>query len=538
MADYKRMVSYMYQYENGIKRKNSGYARIEAKNGQCKVTLHVQMLGQPDSIFPTYLIHRDRSGTELIYLGDSRLKNQILDGKLLADENNIMESGYTLSDIGGIILFLNSGEFYATEWDDKPIEAKEIMAAMKPKPKKVPPKEIPAVPEKEVPPVSQNRLTGQPLPTIEEEATIPKYKLPRGWKTVERLPNNPYAPQKKIDLGGANPIPGDRFAENGNPASAGGPGRSGGIERESDLPVRGEKEYDRNRTAGKDPIAESRGLDRKGTAKKEPQEIIDTKGEAKETADTKKELQETMAVQKETAEAMDTKKETRETKETIETKKEPQETTDTRQEARETMTAKKEPQEIIDTKGEAKETADTKKELQETMAVQKGTAEAIDTKQETREAMAEKQETAVGQIPSEERTEAARNRAANRPYSSMESPVAARMFQSFPRINPFEDNEVILSVKIEPKDIGLLPRELWGLSNNSFLLHGYYSYRHLIFAKMKDRFGARYIIGVPGTYHNKEKFIARMFGFDCFKPAKKRELRQGDFGYWYIAVSV
>ncbi|HCA70543.1 MAG TPA: hypothetical protein DEP17_09175 [Lachnospiraceae bacterium] len=465
MADYKRMVSYMYQYENGIKRKNSGYARIEAKNGQCKVTLHVQMLGQPDSIFPTYLIHRDHNGTELIYLGDSRLKNQILDGKLLADENNIMESGYTLSDIGGIILFLNSGEFYATEWDDKPIEAKEIMAAMKPKPKKVPPKEIPVAPEKEVPPVSQNRLTGQPLPTIEEEATIPKYKLPRGWKTVERLPNNPYAPQKKIDLGGANPIPGDRFAENGNPASAGGPGRSGGIERESDLPVRGEKEYDRNRTAGKDPIAESRGLDRKGTAKKEPQEIIDTKGEAKETADTKK-------------------------------------------------------------------------ELQETMAVQKGTAEAIDTKQETREAMAEKQETAVGQIPSEERTEAARNRAANRPYSSMESPVAARMFQSFPRINPFEDNEVILSVKIEPKDIGLLPRELWGLSNNSFLLHGYYSYRHLIFAKMKDRFGARYIIGVPGTYHNKEKFIARMFGFDCFKPAKKRELRQGDFGYWYIAVSV
>ena len=32
------------------------------------------------------------------------------------------------------------------------------------------------------------------------ETTIPKYKLPRGWKTVERLQDNPYASWKKVDL--------------------------------------------------------------------------------------------------------------------------------------------------------------------------------------------------------------------------------------------------------------------------------------------------------------------------------------------------
>ena len=82
----------MYQYENGVKRRNVGYARVEAKNGQCKITLHMQLLGQLDTVFPTYLIQRGDGRIELIYLGDTMLKNQVMDSKLTADEDNIMES--------------------------------------------------------------------------------------------------------------------------------------------------------------------------------------------------------------------------------------------------------------------------------------------------------------------------------------------------------------------------------------------------------------------------------------------------------------
>jgi hypothetical protein len=117
-------------------------------------------------------------------------------------------------------------------------------------------------------------------------------------------------------------------------------------------------------------------------------------------------------------------------------------------------------------------------------------------------------------------------------------PMAAHIFANYPRIYPFEDNEITLCVKIEPKDIGYLSKDAWALSNNSFLLHGFYSYQHLIFAKMKDRYGCRYILGVPGIYHNREKFMAKMFGFESFKPIRKRELRQGDFGYWYLPISL
>lgn len=119
-----------------------------------------------------------------------------------------------------------------------------------------------------------------------------------------------------------------------------------------------------------------------------------------------------------------------------------------------------------------------------------------------------------------------------------ENPVVEKIFTNYPRIYPFEDNEVTRCVKIEPKDIGALPSDTWVLSNNSFLLHGFYCYHHLIFAEIIDRFGCRYILGVPGIYHNRERFMARMFGFECFKSIRKRELKQGDFGYWYMEIKV
>ena len=118
-----------------------------------------------------------------------------------------------------------------------------------------------------------------------------------------------------------------------------------------------------------------------------------------------------------------------------------------------------------------------------------------------------------------------------------EHPTAKHFFDDYPRIYPFEDNEVIFCVKIEPKDIGMLPKDIWPLSNNSFLMHGFYCYHHLILAKLKNRYGTFYILGIPGIYHNRERFMAKMFGFENFKSIRKKDLRQGDFGYWYLPIN-
>lgn len=99
----------------------------------------------------------------------------------------------------------------------------------------------------------------------------------------------------------------------------------------------------------------------------------------------------------------------------------------------------------------------------------------------------------------------------------------------------YENGCEILTIK--PQDIGLLPRETWVFGNNSFLLHGYYNYRYIILVKLNNTDGScRYLLGVPGNYYSNEKYMASMFGFPNFVLAKKQMTDDGRFGFWYTDI--
>lgn len=114
--------------------------------------------------------------------------------------------------------------------------------------------------------------------------------------------------------------------------------------------------------------------------------------------------------------------------------------------------------------------------------------------------------------------------------------AAGNMLETYPQMYPFEDDEMLRCVRIEPQDIEKLPIDIWNLAGNSFLLRGYYGYRHLMLMKREDKYTSEYLLGVPGIYHNKDNLIAEMFGFNLFKPMKKTDKVQGEFGYWCIPV--
>lgn len=103
-----------------------------------------------------------------------------------------------------------------------------------------------------------------------------------------------------------------------------------------------------------------------------------------------------------------------------------------------------------------------------------------------------------------------------------------KLIQQYKSLNPFSDHE-IECIRIELRDLRILPKSQWGLSSNSFVLHGFYNYQYLILGRIRERF----IIGVPGIYCNKEKLVAGLFGFNDFKPAQVSEYKTGRFGYWY-----
>ena len=111
-----------------------------------------------------------------------------------------------------------------------------------------------------------------------------------------------------------------------------------------------------------------------------------------------------------------------------------------------------------------------------------------------------------------------------------------------PECGKLEDDlekEACLGVKvrkIQRKDMVCLPRCEWRHANNSFLIHGYYNYHHLILTVRDDRLK----LGVPGVYHPQEERAAESFGFPEFIPAEELNLELTDeekndrekFGYW------
>lgn len=518
MTDYKRMVSYMYQYENGIKKKNVGYVRVEVKNGQCKFTIHMQLLGQSDSIFPTYLIHRDDSSLDLIYLGDSILKMQLMDSRMITDEANIMDSGYSLAQMRGVLIFMNNNIFFATVWDDKALNADELLEAMKPKNKKnirqttndstatatmISPTRDSYVGNKELikakpdagikgpdnetkdgvqvkkedkdsisfkGQILKDRPAEEPAAneeklSLEEELKIPTYKLPGGLKTIEMFRRS-MAVAKAAEE--ADVIVTDYVQDHKEAAVVETDKPTFNMVNKNDEAVTAADKKLHEETENN--ISSDIEVDEKVS------EIVSDKKYSYTAADNK------VAGIGADNKGQDT--------------------------AADKITGI-----VSDNKGS---------EIAADKAIRGITSDGNDT-----DIAADDKISETG----------AENRSPDSEESIINNIDLDRLMARFNRLYPFEDNEILMCVKIEPKDIGILPKQLWPLSSNSFLLHGYYCYHHLILAKMKYRDKAVYILGVPGLYQHREQFMARMFGFDCFKSIRKREPKKGDFGYWYLQIN-
>lgn len=105
----------------------------------------------------------------------------------------------------------------------------------------------------------------------------------------------------------------------------------------------------------------------------------------------------------------------------------------------------------------------------------------------------------------------------------------------YPHIKPFRDQREYLS--IGPEDFVLFSSDSYKAACNSFMLHGYYNYRHLILTREERRGEIVYYVGVPGNYYDREKQVAIMFGFESFECAQE-PAQSSDFGYYMMKVQL
>lgn len=107
----------------------------------------------------------------------------------------------------------------------------------------------------------------------------------------------------------------------------------------------------------------------------------------------------------------------------------------------------------------------------------------------------------------------------------------------FEKVHPFGDERIFINIVLS--DFIILREEYQKLVHNSFLLHGFYNYRHLILGKdcrIGNEREKSFYLGVPGVFYEREKMVAVMFGFEGFECDGPVEI--GKFGYYLRKVEI
>lgn len=395
MADYKRLVSYIYNYEAGNRKKNVGFSRVESRNGQCKVTVHITASVSSQEPLKVYLFHWNGTRMEGILLGTMTMKAGIGDFRGETSTRSLMGTGFSLDDISGVLVLLNENKFFGSQWDDKEIRIENF-----------------------------------------EEFDKSKLEMERVDRLVQDIK---VEPQNVTDM--------ILEEELGNQISS---------------PMQEE-------------TLQAAELEQESAVK----QVVETVASSVESIFQGEEEAVSVSSEKETFAEEETK--TEHTEETLEAMEEPIEEDDSNatypsEEEKETESVEEEQSPVI-------------------------TLEASSVKDTC--------------CCSDNYPECVRN-----------------LLKNFPPVKMFPDSNSENWVRIEPKDIGMLPVETWILANNSFLLHGYYNYRHLVFGILQVDSGTQYVIGVPGVLQSTEQTMAGMFGFHRFLSTNEDNGRVGNFGYW------
>ena len=149
------------------------------------------------------------------------------------------------------------------------------------------------------------------------------------------------------------------------------------------------------------------------------------------------------------------------------------------------------------------------------------------------------EEPSTCEIPStDEEPSSFENPSSNEESSPKQTPTFDELWNSlqkkYPPLDPFEEGGIVEGIKISPSDLAYLTFLPFDLGANRFLLHGYKNYKHLLLGRMEGQ--NRYILGIPGVFDSQEQFMAKMFGFPCFKPIRSFLKPSGQFGYWFRCI--
>lgn len=117
----KRFVTYLYEYERGQKSKNTGFVRVDIRGNQLRMETCIRNYLRGNELGEVFVLIRSDSLVG-IKIGEIRILGNQSDARFALQTENIMESGYTFTDIVGIGIRLRNNGYLASCWNDEDAE--------------------------------------------------------------------------------------------------------------------------------------------------------------------------------------------------------------------------------------------------------------------------------------------------------------------------------------------------------------------------------------------------------------------------------
>ena len=595
MSDYRRLISYIYAYEGGIKGKNIGYAKVEIRGGQCRIQVNVKRVFVGSNETGVYLLAPEAE----ILLGRIFIRGGAGEFRTQVNAENVEGSGISADQFYGLTIHdvTSTWRSYTTVWEDAVAQTAEVQLAditsenMRRRDSSVEAisRALTMTALKRTAETGRNGLqAAEALKTeIEQEATgqleiseeleTEELEKPRegSSKELEGGEGEALEVQSEETTEERNQERGEEFKAQSEKVSEEPGGKVSGIlgEKRSEEQIgegteglsekaleepRGEPLGERNQEKQEEVLKTERG--EKWTGQQQIKQILEThlpvSAEIERELKQEEERLETIAPWEEDEKSSKNQAEERgETSDARSGRTEAQPTPGLSGEPVSGSTDEPVNRPPHKSFGKTRNSAAAARLSRLKNILQPGVLQSLllqPEESQTAPPASIRQGTAGQEVQSQT---SGLKREQETPYPELENPAVLRELErqeaeennrsdlwerfqrKYTRVLAFECDSGCEILSIKPQDIGLLPREIWVYGNNSFLLHGYYNYRHLILARLSDSGGKiRYLLGVPGHYFSNEKYMASMFGFPHFVLAKKQPDEDGRFGYWYTDI--
>ena len=579
MSDYRRLISYIYAYEGGVKGKNIGYAKVEIRGGQCRIQVNVKRVFVGSNETGVYLLAPEAE----ILLGRIFIRGGAGEFRTQVNAENVEGSGISADQFYGLTIHdvTSTWRSYTTVWEDAVAQTAEVQLAditsenMRRRDSSVEAisRALTMTALRRTAETGRNGLqAAEALKTeIEQEATG-QLEISEELET-EELEKQREGSQKELEGGDVLEIWSEETTEERK--QEGGEQFKDQSEKQ---PEEQKKEESEVQNLKNPEVPEEPGGEPSGDRNLEKQEeVLKTERDEEWTGQQqmKKILEMHLPVSAEIERELKREEERLETTAPWEEDEKSSKNQEEREKNSDALSGRMEAQPTPGLSGEpvsgsadepvnrpphksfgkTRNSAAAARLSRLKNILQPGVLQSLllqPEESQTAPPASIRQGTAGQEVQPQT---SGLKREQETPYPELENPAVLRELErqeaeennrsdlwerfqrKYTRVLAFECDSGCEILSIKPQDIGLLPREIWVYGNNSFLLHGYYNYRHLILARLSDSGGKiRYLLGVPGHYFSNEKYMASMFGFPHFVLAKKQPDEDGRFGYWYTDI--